>query len=455
MTTAVESPRSSSVESPFPWAGLIVLATAVFMSVTAEMLPTGLLPEMSTELGVGEAQIGLLVTLFALAVVATSVPLAAITRGFSRHSLIVVVLLAVAGSSLLAALAPNYAVLAVARVLGGMAHGLFWAVVGAYSGHLVPRHQIGRAVAITTGGGTLAFVLGVPLGTVVGQTFGWRVPFAAIGLLAVCAAVLILKKLPRVANPVRQAADDRMHRPGLRARLDPSVPAVVMVCLTVATVMVGHYAIYTYIAPFMVTQMHVPAASVGALLFVYGAAGAIGLLLAGFVFGRRPSMGIAVGVAVTATSVAVMAVFSANTVVAVVAFTVWGAAFGLIPPLMQVRLLHVAAPHISDTANAFFSSSFNVGIATGAVLGGVLLSGLGVESLPFAYLLLLVVSGALLVLAGVSAHRRGAGLEPAPAGHRPALIAPSAAAGTRPGPDGSMVTVAEAVGPCRPESGSA
>ena len=376
------------------------------MSVTAEMVPTGLLPEMSAELGVSPSQIGLLVTLFALAVVATSVPLATLTRRFARHSLIVVVLLGVSATSILAAVAPSYEFLAVARVLGGMAHGLFWAVVGAYSGHLVPKRHLGRAVAITTGGGTLAFVLGVPLATVVGQSFGWRVPFAAIAVLAVCASVLIFMKLPRVPSPARRALDDRATGSPRRARFDPSIPGVVMVCITVAVIMVGHYAIYTFITPYLVTQLHVAPGSIGALLFLYGAAGAIGLLLAGFVFGRRPSLGLAVGITVTAIAVAVMAVFSEDAVVAIVAFALWGAAFGLIPPLMQVRLLHAAAPHIRDTANAFFSSSFNVGIAVGAFFGGILLPGFGVESLPYAYLALLFVGGGLLALAIVSARRR-------------------------------------------------
>ncbi|QWT25177.1 MFS transporter [Subtercola sp. PAMC28395] len=376
------------------------------MSVTAEMVPTGLLPEMSAELGVTPSQIGLLVTLFALAVVATSVPLAALTRRFARHSLIVVVLLAVSATSILAAVAPSYEFLAVARVLGGMAHGLFWAVVGAYSGHLVPKRHLGRAVAITTGGGTLAFVLGVPLATVIGQSFGWRVPFAAIAVLAVCASVLIFMKLPRVPSPAARALDDRTTGSPRLARFDPSIPGVVMVCITVAVIMVGHYAIYTFITPYLVNQLHVAPGSIGALLFLYGAAGAIGLLLAGFVFGRRPSLGLAVGITVTAIAVAVMAVFSENAVVAIVAFALWGAAFGLIPPLMQVRLLHTAAPHIRDTANAFFSSSFNVGIAVGALFGGMLLPGFGVESLPYAYLALLFVGGGLLALAIVSARRR-------------------------------------------------
>ncbi|WP_253259441.1 MFS transporter [Subtercola boreus] len=405
MTNSVKLPVVPSADAPFPYGGLFVLATAVFMSVTAEMMPTGLLPEMSADLGVSEGQIGLLVTLFAVAVVVTAVPLTALTRRFSRHSLIVAVLITVAVSSVLSALAPNYELLAVARVLGGTAHGLFWAIVGVYSAHLVPRHHIARAVAITTGGGTLAFVLGVPIATVVGHAFGWRVPFAAIGVLALCAAVLIAKLLPRVDAP---APDARSAASRNTKQRDASVPGVALLCAVVAILMVGHYAMYTYVTPYLIGRMGVPGANVGGLLFVYGVAGAVGLLLAGFVFSARPTFGVGIGLVVTGASVVVLSVWAANPFLAIPAFAVWGAAFGVIPALMQARLLHVASPAIRDTANAYYSTSFNIGIAGGALLGSVLLGAFGLESLPLGYLVLLVVAGALLWVSVIVAHRRHA-----------------------------------------------
>ncbi|WP_237280466.1 MFS transporter [Subtercola vilae] len=419
MTTTVKAPARSSAAptaARFPLGGLAVLATAVFMAVTAEVLPTGLLPEMSADLHASESQIGLLVTYFAVAVVCSAVPLVAVTRRFPRHTLIVGVLLVVAITSILSAVAPDYTFLAVVRVLGGMAHGLFWAVVGTYSVHLVPKHQIGRAVAITSGGGTAAFVLGVPLGTMLGQAFTWRVPFAVIGVLALFAALLILKKLPRVSPAERE----RSRRGGVvsgavldapptlaahRGRFDATVPAVALLCLVVATLIVGQNTLYTYITPFMISSMGVPASSVGLLLFVYGVAGALGLVLAGVVFSRRPTLGVAVGLVCTAVSVTVLTLFTSNIVVSVVAFAVWGASFGLIPSLMQARLLHIASPAIRDTANAFYSTSFNVGIAGGAFLGGILLNGAGLGALPVTYLVLMVVAGVLLVISWRIARR--------------------------------------------------
>ncbi|MBT2551441.1 MFS transporter [Arthrobacter sp. ISL-65] len=169
------------VAAMFPWIGLLSLASAIFVSVTSEFLPTGLLPAMAHDMGVGLSTAGSLVTIFAGTVVIATTPLAVLTKRYPRKALIVVVLIVIALANVLAAFAPSYGILVCARVLGGLAHGPFWAVVAAYSAHLVPNHQLGRAVAITAGGGSAAFVLGVPAGTTLGHALGWRAAFAVLG----------------------------------------------------------------------------------------------------------------------------------------------------------------------------------------------------------------------------------------------------------------------------------
>ncbi|NYD70389.1 MFS transporter [Herbiconiux flava] len=409
MTTFLPQTGSIPVVKRFPWGGLIVLATAVFLSVTAEMIPTGLLPEMSTSLGVTESQTGLLISFFAFAVVLTSVPLSLLFRRVPRHLLLVGVLVVVAVTSVLASMAPSYEFLVVVRIIGGMAHGVFWGVVGAYSAHLVPKEQIGRAVALTTGGGTLAFVLGVPLATAVGHAFGWRIPFLAVGLLALLGAVLLWFMLPRVDHLKHAVQDARLTDSGRRRRFvwNDSIPAVALVCIFAAVVTVGHYSFYTYIAPFMIDRMGVAEGDVGLLLLVYGVAGALGLIIAGSVFGKRPSTGLLVSLAVTAASVLVLSVFTANPVIAIGSFALWGVVFGIIPTLMATRLMHVADPAIRDAASAFYSTAFNVGIGLGAVVGALFLDTFGLEVLPWVDLVAIVI-GASLLLATPMITRRAA-----------------------------------------------
>ncbi|MDO9590070.1 MAG: MFS transporter, partial [Microcella sp.] len=123
----------TATDRPFPWVGLITLAIAIFVLVTSEFLPTGLLPVMASDLAVTESQIGLLITIFAGTVVLTTAPLAALTRRYPRKSLLLIVLVVFSLANVLAAIAPSYEMLVGARILGGLAHGLFWAVAGAYA----------------------------------------------------------------------------------------------------------------------------------------------------------------------------------------------------------------------------------------------------------------------------------------------------------------------------------
>ncbi|KRC49352.1 MFS transporter [Leifsonia sp. Root227] len=401
MSATSTSPMKTSQK--FPWAGLLALAGAVFLSVTSEMIPTGLLPDMSSSLGVREAQIGLLVTVFAFTVVITSTALTALTKRWPRHAMIVGILIALGLSNALTAVAPDYGFVVASRILGGVAHGLFWSIVGAYAGHLVPKEQIGRAVSITLGGGTLAFVFGVPLGTFAGHLFGWRLSFAFLAGLMLVGALLVWKLLPKVeresdARPKRVRGVPRSEQPAKVA--DATILAVVMVCLVAAVTMVGHYTFYTFVVPFLTGPMGVAAGDVGGLLFFYGIAGAAGLVLAGTVLGRRPQFGLIVALIVTGAAVAALAAFAGQPVIALIAFIVWGLAFGALPPLLQTRLLHTSSAAFRDTASALYTTSFNVGIGGGALIGAVIFDLGGLMVLPVVYIGLLVVSLVLVVVIG-------------------------------------------------------
>lgn len=400
----------------FPWAGLIVLAAAVFLSVTSEMLPTGLLPDMSGALGASEPQIGLLVTIFAFTVVMTSTPVSALTRRWPRRRLMMVILLVLGVSNLLTALSPSYGIVVATRILGGVAHGLFWAVVGAYAGHLVPREQIGRAVSITLGGGTLAFVFGVPIGTALGHLFGWRLAFAAVGALMLVAALLVRRFLPGVARDIRPTAETTAPRApdaaavatGVRPKRDPTLGAVLVVSVTTAVIMTGHYTFYTFVAPFIIDVMHIGQDSLGTLLFFYGIAGAAGLVLAGAVLGRRPQPGLVIALGVTALAVAALALVAAQPLWGLAALMLWGLAFGALPPLLQTRLLHASSAAFRDSASAVYTTAFNLGIGGGALLGAVAYDTVGVGGLPWLYLGILAVGLVLVLLSGARRPGRAA-----------------------------------------------
>lgn len=382
--------ESARVRAPrLPWPGLLLLAAGVFLSITIEMLPTGLLPEMSEGLGVVEPFIGLLVSVFAFTVVVTSTPLTALTSRMPRHGLLVAVLVVLGLTTLASAFVPEYWMLVAVRVVGGVAHGLFWAIVASYASRLVPEDQIGRAVSVTLGGGTLALVAGVPATTVLGQAFGWRPVFAIVAGLTLVGALAVWRFLPRVAaEPGATAARFR--------RGDVALEPVLLVCGITAATMLGQYAVFTYVAPLITDVVGLEAGAVGPLLFVYGVTGALGLVLAGSRLARRPTVALVAAMAVAALSLIVLGL-APGIVPSLIAFGVWGLAFGAVPPLLQTRLLQAAPPRQRDAASALYTTAFNVGIGGGALVGAVLFDRIGVQGLPLLYAAVLVVVAVVLV----------------------------------------------------------
>ncbi|PRY67861.1 putative MFS family arabinose efflux permease [Glaciihabitans tibetensis] len=387
-------PSTQTTTAPFPWIGLLTLAGAIFVSVTSEFLPTGLLPDMARDLDVRLSTAGYLVTVFAGTVVVATTPLAALTRRYSRKKLVIVVLLVIATANVLAAIAPSYAFLVGARILGGLAHGLFWAVVAAYSAHLVPKHQLGRAVAITAGGGSAAFVLGVPVGTALGHWLGWRVAFIIIAVVVVVLVLAVAKFLPPVDHHVPLATGEI----ALPMRKDPTLAGVIIVCVVILIVLTGQNTFYTYIAPWLTDVAGFESGSIAGLLFLFGGAGVVGLFLAGFAADRFPERGFAVGILAVMASVLALALASGTTAAVLVAFVVWGIAFGGVPAMLQTRLLRTASPRARDLAAALQTTAFNVGIGGGALLGGLLLDGVGLEALPYVEIAFLVVGLSVSVI---------------------------------------------------------
>jgi DHA1 family inner membrane transport protein len=412
------SPRNSPASNRFPYFSLITLAVAVFVSVTIEMSPTGLLPEMSVGLGVTESQIGLTVSVFALTVVVSSTPITYLTRRVPRHALVVIVLVILAASALLSAFAANYALLIVSRIVGGVAHGVFWSVVGAYTAYLVPKEKLGRAVAIVLGGGSLAFVLGVPLATALGAALGWRLTFGVLAALALVGAAFLYRFVPRVdhlaqnqlvSTPTGSIAilrDEAAEGPP--PRRDHSVTAVVFVCIISAVAIVGQYSFYTYVAPYFIQAVGISEAAVSPTLFVYGIAGAVSLVLVALWLGRRPRLSLILSLALLVVSVAVLGVAPRIVPLAIVALFAWGLAMGNLPPLLQTRMLHAAPARIRDTASAFYTTAFNIGIAGGAFVGSLVLSGLGVAALPPTLIVIILLAMVLVVVSDLWLRQRPA-----------------------------------------------
>ncbi len=424
---------SSSTER-FPWVGMLALAAAAFLAVTSETLPTGLLPEIAAGLHVSTPETGMLVSVYAFTVVAAATPLTALTRRIPRRLLVVIVIVVIGLSSLLLAVSPSYGVAVVARITGGMAHGVFWAVTGAYAGHIVPAHQLARAVSITSGGVSLALILGAPLATILGHAYGWRTAFAVVGCLLVVGAVAVGTILPRVPGSRGRSVTAAMPvvTGGIRT-VTGALPAVTggiptsaargaggprrgarpvaLICVLTGLITLGSFTLNAYVAPFVADAMGLGTGAVGPMLFLGGLMGAVGVVLVGTWLGRSPARSAAVCLLLTAAGVALLAAVPGVPVPAVAAFALWALAFGCLPPLLQTELLHAASVRFRDTASALYTTAFNVGIGGGAVVGAAVYSVWGIGAVPWAALAILVVAMAVFVVSARSMPARPSGDE--------------------------------------------
>lgn len=386
-----------------PWSSLLLLSAGIFVAVTSEFLPIGLLPQLRDELGITEAQVGLLITVFAGTVVVATAPLTQLTRAVPRKRLLIVLLVVFALANLVVALAPSYAVLVGGRVIGGAAHGVFWSVVTPYAARLAPAERLASAVAVATAGATVATVAGIPLGTLLGAALGWRASFAVIAGLVLVVALAILVVLPPVEHP--EEAHKNAFVAG-RPHRDPTIAPVIVLCATVVLVTLGHATFYTYIAAWVTDVAAFDAGAVAGILLLFGAAGALGVVLAGALGDRFPRGLLPVLLVGVTLSVAGLAVAAESQPAVIVLLVLWSGFLGGVPVIFQARLLRTASGALRDIAAAWLTVAFNIGIGGGALLGGFVIGAWSIEALPIVMIACLVAALALAAATGARGKKR-------------------------------------------------
>lgn len=384
-----QSTRSGAL----PRTALVTLAAATMTMVTGEMLPTAVLAPISTGLGVSEARVGLLVSVWAATVVIVSLPLVRLTRGVDRHTLIERSLWVFAISALATAVAPTFGAAMAARTLGAAAVGVLWSTVNAHIAGLVDDELLGRATSIVLGGATLGMVIGTPVARFAADLAGWRAAFWGLAAASATVAVLVRRFVPGEATHAPTAG-------GAEHTARPRGPMLAVTAL-VAVALAGHYGVYTYIT--RITEA--PAATVpggtGGVLLLFGIASAAGVALAGRV--QRLTRALVIATLATAMTVLALAAAERATVAGVAIVAAWGLASGALPPLAQTLVLRLAGAEHRALAGALIPVLFNGGIAVGAAAASTLVGAAGTDALP--------VGGALVVAAAAVglATRRGAG----------------------------------------------
>lgn len=374
-----------------PITALLALALAGFVTILTEALPAGLLPQIGAGLGVSDSLAGQLVTIYAIGSLVAAIPLVAATQGVRRRPLLLAAIVGFAIANTITTFSTSYILTMVACFLAGVAAGLLWALLAGYAARMVPEHLKGRAIAIAMVGTPLALSLGVPAGTFLGTLVGWR---ACFGIMSVMALVLIVWVRVKVPDFAGQSAGKR-----LTLRQVFTMPGIRPVLFVVLVFVLAHNILYTYIAPFLANANL--AERTDLVLLVFGISALVGIWVIGVLIDRYLRKLTLASTFLFGLAALVLGVAGDVPIAVYVAVGAWGLSFGGAATLFQTALAKTAG-EAADVAQSMLVTAWNLAIAGGGIVGGILLDRFGAVSFPPALFVLLI--GTLLVVWSARLH---------------------------------------------------
>ncbi|TYK53570.1 MFS transporter [Actinomadura decatromicini] len=343
------------------WAAVLAVTMGIFSIVTTEILPIGLLTSIGSGFAVSDGTAGLTMALpgYLAAVAAPAVTVA--TARIDRRLMLCACMFLLASANFVAAAAPGYWAMLLSRVLVGIVIGGFWSIGAGLADRLVPGPSTRRATVVIFSAVPLGSVLGVPLGTLIGDLAGWRASFTVMGVLSTAVLVALAVLLPPLpAEHVTRLAVLRgmTRNAGTRFAL-----------LATFLIVMAHFGAYTYVTPFLERVTHVSSGMITVFLLTYGVAGILGNFLCGTAVARHPYAAFGLAGALIAFATLAFPVLGRWDAGAVALLIVWGVGYGAVPVCSQALFVR-AAPHAPEAASVLFTASFQATLSTGALAGG-------------------------------------------------------------------------------------
>ena len=376
---------------------LLALTLSAFAIGTTEFVIVGLIPTMANDLQVSLPSAGLLVSLYALGVAIGAPVLTALTGKWNRKSVLLGVMSLFVIGNLLAWQAPGYPTLVVARILTGLAHGVFFSIGSTIATGLVPKEKAASAIAIMFTGLTVALVTGVPLGTYIGQQFGWQSTFLIVALLGLIALLGSMLLVPR--NLPQPPATKLVAQLKVLTQ-----PRLLLVYAITALGYGGTFTAFTFLAPILEQVSGFSTHMISLIMLVYGGSVAVGNLWGGKLADKMgPIKALTLIFTGLAAILLVFNITAFNPLAAVATILIWGAfAFGNVPGLQVyvVKLAERYTPDAVDVASGLNIAAFNVGIALGAWGGGMIVAQAGLIHTPWVGALVVLVALLLTRISG-------------------------------------------------------
>lgn len=348
------------------WIALIVLSLSSFAIVTTELAPIGLLSALAHDLNQSEAITGLIVTGYGWVAAISALCSIVVLVRFPRKMVLMVMLLILAISNIIVAYSSSFNMIFSARIVGAIAHGSFWALIGAVAYSLVPKHKLGLATSIIFSGVSVASILGVPLASYLTQLSSWRLAFEFLGLLSFIVCILILLFVPKIPDqtPLASGFFKKVLQHSTLNRL----------FILTALIISSHFAAFTFIEPFLSQIAHLESGQITLLLLVFGLAGLIGNILAGKLIDRHLQTMILVSLVFISGSVFAFGYLGDQVTlsIAIAFLALWGVSIATIFVGLQTWVLKQAGD-LAGAASAIYVAVFNASIGLGALMGSLML----------------------------------------------------------------------------------
>ncbi len=368
-----------------PWVALAGLALAAFIFNTSEFMPVGLLTDIAASFSLTEAQAGWMISVYAWAVMLLSVPLMVLGSRIEMKRLMLVVIATFLAGQVASAAAPSFPLLVAARLLVAAAHAVFWSIATPVACRIAGERHAATAMSMVVTGSSIAMILGLPLGRVIGLALGWRMTFACVAAVAVCVGLLLAARLPRLdaGEPFRIAQLPTLGRN--RALVALYATTILMAC--------GYYTCYSYIEPFLGQVAHLDEGVITVALTAFGGAGILGSLAFSRLYdGHRVAFARTM-VALVAASIWGLSAGAASPAAVFALLAIWGFGATAFNVAFQAEVIRVTDEASSPVAMSIFSGLFNLGIGCGSFFGGAAVDAWGTASVSPA--------GGAIALAGV------------------------------------------------------
>ena len=376
---------------------LVALAMTFFGVGITEFISIGILPGVASEFGISVSTAGLIVSMYALGVAVGGPILTSLTANIERKKVLLSVIVLFIIGHIITASAPMFSIVLIGRVISAFAHGVFFAIGSTMAASLVSPERRAGAIAFVFGGFTVATAIGAPLGTYIGEIFGWRYPFYGIALIGLLALILNAVALP--SQPQKNEA-----QPSFKVQLKLITNGRILLALAITILGYGGtFVTFTYLSPILQEITKFSASTISIILFLYGVAIAIGNAIGGRIGNGKPLIALLYIFIIQAIILLIFTFTAPFKVAGLITVIAMGLLAFMSVPVLQAYVLTLAeryVPSAVDVASSLNIASFNAGIALGAYVGGIVTNFMGLHHTPW-IAAVMVVGGVLLTICSI------------------------------------------------------